>query len=133
MLATLARITNIIILFCIVQGCVAINEPQNYRPKTYELDQIYYTCFKESHLPEASASGYYGQSGWDAAASSQAQAGYKLNYEMLERCMGAKGYNIRKPTTGETILGTLTFPLWLPIGMFSNYEPYKIGGGSGED
>lgn len=51
--------------------------------------------------------------------------------DMLERCMQARGFDLRKPSTGEIVFGSLTSPLWIPLGIFSNFGGMKVGGGNG--
>ena len=114
------RTIALVVAVVVFAGCVTITEPNNYRPATNDRSEIYYNCYREAHQPQASATPGYGSSGMI------------LNRDMLERCMGAKGYNLRKATTGETIIGLLTFPIWFPFALLGGTGNFKLGGGSAD-
>lgn len=96
----------------LLQGCVWITDPQNYRPTT-GASEAYLKCYSQSQSPQATPS----------QASAQAN--------MLEHCMAANGYNLRKPTTAEYILDIVASPVWFFVTLFSGFPPVKLGGGSG--
>jgi hypothetical protein len=76
-------------LFC--TSCVPANSARNWVPQTSEVDAAYYQCAKE-----ASPAG-------------------PTNVELLKSCMQAAGYQKRPATAGETAVGWLTAPLWVPF------------------
>jgi hypothetical protein len=122
------RIGAIAVVAVLLGGCVSINHADNYRPASDSRARDYYECFQNAHQPVAASS--FGANRY--AASGYAAAGMKLNAEMLESCMQARGYRLRSPSTPETVIGIATSPIWIPLGILGGgFGPTKIGGGGG--
>ena len=117
------RITALVsTLLVAMTGCVSVANPQNYRPANGERASEYYQCYQNAHQPQAFSSVYY------------SEARMKLNNDMLEHCMDARGYRLRKPNAVEHVMGWLFLPVWLPLSILGGGTgSLKIGGGPAED
>jgi hypothetical protein len=118
---------SLITVAALLSGCVTIQQPDNYRPQTYDMRQAYYRCLHESQQDQASF--YAGAN--QQFGSAYAQAGAKTNNDMLLSCMNAAGYDLRTPSKVETWTTALTSPLWFPFFLFGGAPLVHLGGGNG--
>jgi len=108
-----------------VSGCVSVTQPNSYRPLSSGLSQDFYACSQSSNEPRAAVA-------WGSKSGS-GSAGMRVDPNMLLRCMEARNYRLRKPTTSEIVMGTIFFPIWIPWVVLYGAPGMVIGGGPGED
>jgi hypothetical protein len=95
-----------------VAGCVAVENPGNYRPWNSSTQGDYYQCLQEAQQSYASVNANR------AYVSAKASTG--TNDDLLCSCMTAKGYSPRAATTTETVLGWTLSPLWVPLAALAS-------------
>jgi hypothetical protein len=113
-----------------LSGCVSVTDPNNYRPRSGTLSQDFYQCETGSTGTGASAT-------WNQYGGS-ANVGPRTDSELLLRCMEAREYRLRKPTTGEWVAGITLLPVTIPLTVLGAcggsyiWSDDRIGGGNAE-